>query len=154
MGKTHILELKPIGIVHSPYKRVGEPPRQGHNSETISEIEVFEEFAEGLQDIEGFSHIVVIYWFHKSQGYALMVKPPGEDRLHGLFSTRSPQRPCPLGLTVVGLVARNKNTLEVRGLDAIDGTPVLDIKPYIPWSHEQGPVKIGWLEYRTGAEGR
>jgi len=150
MEERRSLELKPVGIIHSPYRNTGEVPNQGHDSEDISEIEVFEEFAEGLQDMEGFSHIVVIFWFHKSQRYELLVKPPGEDSLHGVFSTRSPHRPCPLGLTVVELVARERNVLKVKGLDAIDGTPLLDIKPYIPLKHEKRPIEVGWLEGKLG----
>ena len=150
MKKRRVLELEPVGIIHSPYKNAGEAPRQNRDSREISQIEVFEEFAAGLQDIEGFSHIVVIYWFHESQGYELLVKPPGEDNLHGLFATRSPHRPCPLGLTVVALVAREKNILTVKGLDAIDGTPVLDIKPYLPGVDERPSVKVGWLEGKLG----
>jgi len=117
-----------------------------------SEIEVFEEFEQGLQDIEGFSHIVVIFWFHRSQGYDLLVKPPGEESLRGVFATRSPRRPCPLGLTVVELVAREGNILKVRGLDAIDGTPLLDVKPYIPPAYEKGTVRVGWLEGKRGED--
>ena len=152
MRKKHSLELKPIGIIHSPYKNTGAAPYQGYKSEEISQIEVFKEFEEGLKDIEGFSHIIVIYWFHKSQGYHLLVKTPWDDNLHGLFTTRSPHRPCPLGLTVVELVAREKNILEVKGLDAIDGTPLLDIKPYIPGVDERSVVKLGWLEGKLGKE--
>lgn len=146
------MELKPIGIIHSPYKNTGEAPYQGYKSEEISQIEVFKEFEEGLKDIEGFPHIIVIYWFHKSQGYHLLVKTPWDDSLHGLFTTRSPHRPCPLGLTVVELVAREKNILKVKGLDAIDGTPLLDIKPYIPGVDERSVVKPGWLEGKLGKE--
>lgn len=152
MEERHSLELKPVGIIHSPYKNTGEVPKQWYKREEISQIEVFEEFEEGLQDIEGFSHIVVIYWFHKSQRYELLVKPPGEDSLHGLFSTRSPRRPCPLALTVVELVARERNVLKVKGLDAIDGTPLLDIKPYIPLKHGKRPIEVGWLEGKLGRE--
>jgi tRNA-Thr(GGU) m(6)t(6)A37 methyltransferase TsaA len=152
MRKRHSLELKPIGIIHSPYKNTGEAPYQGYKSEEISQIEIFKEFEEGLKDIEGFSHIIVIYWFHKSQGYHLLVKTPWDDSLHGLFATRSPHRPCPLGLTVVELVAREKNILKVKGLDAIDGTPLLDIKPYIPGVDERSVVKPGWLEGKLGKE--
>jgi formylmethanofuran dehydrogenase subunit E len=152
MRKRHSLELKPIGIIHSPYKNRGEAPYQGYKSEEISQIEVFKEFEEGLKDIEGFSHIIVIYWFHKSQGYHLLVKTPWDDSLHGLFTTRSPHRPCPLGLTVVELVAKEKNILEVKWLDAIDGTPLLDIKPYIPGVDEKSVVKLGWLEGKLGKE--
>ena len=144
--ERHSLELKPIGIIHSPYKNTKEAPYQGYKSEEISQIEVFQEFEKGLQDIEGFSHIIVIFWFHKSQGYHLLVKTPWDDNLHGLFATRSSQRPCPLGLTVVELLARENNILKVKGLDAIDDTPLLDIKPYISLIDERSVVKPGWLE--------
>ena len=121
-------------------------------SEEISQTEIFKEFEEGLQDIEGFSHIIVIYWFHKSEGYHLLIKTPWDDKLHGLFATRSPHRPCPPGLTVVELVAREKDVLKVKGLDAIDGTPLLDIKPYVPSIDERSVVKLGWLEGKLGKE--
>ena len=150
MEERRSLELKPIGVIHSPYKNRGEAPYQGYKSQEISQIEIFREFEEGLKDIEGFSHIIVIYWFHKSQGYHLLVKTPWDESLHGLFTTRSPHRPCPLGLTVVELVAREKNILRVKGLDAIDGTPLLDIKPYIPSIDERAVVKPGWLEDKLG----
>ena len=152
MEESHSLELKPIGIIHSPYKNTGEASYQGYKSEEISQIEVFKEFEEGLKDIEGFSHIIVIYWFHKSQGYHLLVKTPWDDSLHGLFTTRSPHRPCPLGLTVAELVAREKNILKVKGLNAIDDTPLLDIKPYVPPIDERLVVKPGWLEGKLGKE--
>jgi tRNA-Thr(GGU) m(6)t(6)A37 methyltransferase TsaA len=152
MEESHSLELKPIGIIHSPYKNMGATPHQGYKSEEISQIEVFKEFEEGLRDIEGFSHIIVIYWFHKSQGYHLLVKTPWDDSLHGLFTTRSPHRPCPLGLTVAELVVREKNILKVKGLDAIDGTPLLDIKPCIPSTDERSGVKLGWFEGKLGKE--
>jgi formylmethanofuran dehydrogenase subunit E len=150
MGKKHNLELQPIGVIHSPYKNTEKAPYQGYRSEEISQIEIFKEFTEGLKDIEGFSHLIVIYWFHKSQGYHLLVKTPWDDNLHGLFATRSPHRPCPLGLTVVELVAREKNILKVKGLDAVDGTPLLDIKPYIPEVDERSVAKLGWLEGKLG----
>jgi tRNA-Thr(GGU) m(6)t(6)A37 methyltransferase TsaA len=150
MEERHSLELKPIGIIHSPYKNTEAAPYQGYKGEEISRIEVFKEFEEGLKDIEGFSHIIVIYWFHKSQGYHLLVKTPWDDNLHGLFTTRSPHRPCPLGLTVVELLARERNILAVKGLDAVDGTPLLDIKPYVPSIDERSVVKPGWLEGKLG----
>lgn len=152
MRKAHSLELKPIGIIHSPYKERGGAPYQGYKSGEVSQLEIFKEFEEGLQDIEGFSHIIVIYWFHRSQGYNLLVKTPWDDNLHGVFATRSPNRPCPLGLTVVELIAREKNILKVKGLDAIDGTPLLDIKPYIPELDQRSLVKAGWLEGKLGKE--
>ena len=152
MRKTERLELKPIGIIHSPYKDRGQIPYQGRRTKKISRMEVLREFEEGLQDIEGFSHIIVIYWLHKSQGYHLLLKTPWDDIPHGLFATRSPHRPCPLGLTVVELVARENNILKVKGLDAIDGTPLLDIKPYIPGVDQRSVVKLGWLEGKLRRE--
>ena len=145
MEEQGILKLKPIGVIHSPY-HAGQVPYQGCGREEIGEVEVFEQFAAGLKDIEGFSHIVLIYWFHKSRGYSLMVRTPWDTTPHGLFTTRSPNRPCPLGLSVVRLVARKGNILKVKGLDAIDGTPLLDIKPYVPTVEEKSDIKVGWLE--------
>jgi len=153
MEEEHSLELKPIGIIHSPYKSREEAPYQGCERDEICQVELFKEFEEGLKDIEGFSHITLIYYCHKSQGYHLLVKTPWGIKLHGLFTTRSPNRPCPLGLSVVELVAREKNILKVKGLDAIDGTPLLDIKPYIPSIDEKVQVEIGWLKDKLRKEG-
>ena len=152
MEEEHSLELKPIGIIHSPYKSHEEAPHQGCERDEICQVELFKEFEEGLKDIEGFSHITLIYYFHKSQGYHLLVKTPRGRKLHGLFTTRSPNRPCPLGLCVVELVAREKNIIKVKGLDAIDGTPLLDIKPYIPSIDEKVQVEIGWLKDKLRKE--
>ena len=143
MEERNILKLKPIGIIHSPYRNRGEAPRQGCGREEICQVEVFQEFEECLKDIERFSHIILIYWFHKSIGYSLTLIPSWDTKPRGLFATRSPDRPCPLGLSVVELVAKEKNVLEVRGLDAIDGTPLLDIKPYFPSIDEKKDVRVG-----------
>jgi len=151
MEEQGILKLKPIGVIHSPY-HAGQVPYQGCGREEIGEVEVFEQFAEGLKDIEGFSHIVLIYWFHKSRGYSLMIRTPWDTTPHGLFTTRSPNRPCPLGLSVVRLVAREGNILKVKDLDAIDGTPLLDIKPYVPTVDEKSDIKVGWLEGKLKLE--
>jgi len=151
MEEQGVLKLKPIGVIHSPY-HAGQVPYQGCGREEIGEVEVFEQFAEGLKDIEGFSHIVLIYWFHKSRGYSLMVRTPWDTTPHGLFTTRSPNRPCPLGLSVVRLVAKKGNTLKVKDLDAIDGTPLLDIKPYVPTVDEKSDIKVGWLEGKLKLE--
>ena len=151
MGEQDILKLKPIGIIHSPY-HAGQASYQGCGREEICHVEVFEQFAEGLKDIEGFSHIALIYWLHKSKGYSLMVTTPWDTKPHGLFTTRSPNRPCPLGLSVVRLVAREKNILKVKDLDALDGTPLLDIKPYIPTIDEKTDIKIGWFENKLRVE--
>jgi probable methyltransferase, YaeB/AF_0241 family len=151
MENQHNPESKPIGIIHSPYG-AGQAPCQGSGREEICQVEVFKEFEEGLKDIEGFSHIILIYWFHQSRGYHLLVRTPWDTKPHGLFTTRSPHRPCPLGLSVVELVAREKNILKVKGLDAIDGTQLLDIKPYVSTIDERGNVKAGWFEGRLRME--
>jgi len=152
MEEQQILELKPIGVIHSPYKSGRKAPHQGCGREEICQVEVFKKFEEGLTDIERFSHIIIIYWLHKSRGYSLTVIPSWDTKLHGLFTTRSPHRPNPLGLCVVELVAREKNILKVKGLDALDGTPLLDIKPYIPSIDEKNNVKAGWFEGKLRVE--
>lgn len=146
MEEQPVLGLKPIGIIHSLYKGRGEAPYQGCGHEEICQVELFPEFEEGLRDIEGFSHIILICWLHKSRGYHLLVKTPWDIVAHGLFTTRSPNRPCPLGLFVVKLVAREKNILKVKGLDALDGTPLLDIKPYVPQIDGKANIRVGWFE--------
>ncbi len=149
MGKESLI-LKPIGLIHSPYRSRKEAPRQGCKREEICRVEVFKEFAAGLKDIETFSHIILIYWLHESRGYSLTVIPSWDTKPHGLFTTRSPNRPAPLGLNVVELIAVEENVLKVRGLDAIDGTPLLDIKPYIPFIDEKDNVRLGWLRDKPG----
>jgi len=140
------MELTQIGVILSPYKTREECPRQTCKTEQITGIMVFEKFAEGLRDIEGFSHLIVLYWMHKSKGYSLLVRTPWDVELHGLFTTRSPHRPNPIGLSVVRLIERKGNILRVKGIDAIEGTPLIDIKPYVPEFDELQEVKIGWLE--------
>jgi len=153
MEKQHSLELKPIGIIHSPYRDREQAPRQGSGREEICQVEVFEQFEQGLKDVEGFSHIILIYWLHKSAGYHLLVIKPRASKARGLFTTRSPNRPNPLGLCVVELVAKEGRILKVRGLDAIDGSPLLDIKPYIPAIDGKANVRVGWLEGKLKIEG-
>ncbi len=141
------IELRPIGIIHSPYKTRRNAPSQGwHRPEVVSEAEVFDEYTEGLKDIEGFSYLHLIYWLHESEGYRLQITTPWDTELHGLFTTRSPNRPNPIGYSVVKLIGKYDNVLKFRGLDALEGTPLLDIKPYIPGIDEMKEVKVGWLE--------
>ncbi len=137
------MKLKPIGIIYSPYKTRAEAPPQGKSD--VLEIEIFKEYEEGLKDIETFSHLHVIYWMHKSKGYSLLITTPWDTKLHGLFATRTPNRPNPLGHSVVELIERKGNILKVRGLDAIEGTPVIDIKPYVPRIDVKPEADSGWL---------
>lgn len=138
------LELEPIGVVRSPYKIRKEAPPQG--GEETSEIEIFDEYKKGLKDIEGFSHLHILYWLHESKGYTLSVRTPWDPAPRGLFATRTPHRPNPIGHSVVELIRREEKTLRVKGLDAIEGTSVLDIKPYIPKIDSKPHAKVGWLE--------
>lgn len=142
--KTIQVKLKAIGVIHSPYKRVEEAPRQGTGD--ISEIEIFKEYEQGLTDISDFTHLHVFYWLHKSKSYKLMVNTPWDYRPHGVFTTRSPHHPNPLAYTVVTLLERNENILRVTGLEAIEGTPVIDIKPYIKKLDLKKDAISGWSE--------
>jgi len=140
------MEIKQIGIIHTPFKTREETPIQPFRSKAIGQVEVFKEYEEGLTDIEGFSHIILLYNFHKSEGYSLMVKPFLDDKLKGLFATRAPKRPNQIGLSVVRLLIREENVLFVEGIDVLDGTPLIDIKPYVPNFEPNTEFKIGWLE--------
>jgi len=141
-----IFEVKPVGIVRSPYKRDGEAPHQGRFSEEISEIEIFPEFEQGLKDIETCTHLIVLYWFDRARRDKLIAIPPHDRREHGVFATRSPNRPNPIGFSVVKLLKREGRVLRVKWLDALDGTPVLDIKPYSSQIDSIEDAKIGWFE--------
>lgn len=125
------MELKTIGLVNSPYKIKKGSPHQGRFSEELSTIEIFTEYAEALEGIEQFSHLMVIYWMDRSGPVSLKVVPRGRTKKRGLFSTRAPVRPNPLGLCMVELVKREGNILTVKWLDALDESPVLDIKPFV-----------------------
>jgi len=140
------LKLKPIGVIHSPYRKIEETPIQGWKSKGRGEIEVFEEYVDGLKDIEGFSHIIILYLFHKSKGFSLLVRPFLDETKRGVFATRSPRRPNLIGLSVVELLGRERNILLVEGMDVLDGAPLLDIKPYVPAFDYRERTKIGWLE--------
>ena len=132
MRGTMNFEIRPIGYVRSPYKEKKEAPRQGRLSDTISEIVIDEQYLPGLEDVEKKLHLIVLCWFDQADRTMLKATPPHEKIEHGVLATRSPNRPNPVGLSVVDLLALKGNVLIVRGLDAIDGTPVVDIKPYSP----------------------
>ena len=138
--------MRPIGFVRSAYTdttQIPKGPGASHKAEGV--LEIAAEFEEGLMDIEGFSHLFVVWLFDRSQGFDLTGKTPMEDRAHGVFATRSPRRPNAIGLTVVELLGRDGPRLRVRGIDMLDGTPILDIKPYLS-SIPQEQLKRGWLD--------
>jgi len=137
--------MRPVAYVRSPFTattQIPKGPRVEHTAEGV--IEVLPELAAGLQDVEGFSHLFVVWVFHQADGFDLVGTPPFDDRPHGVFATRSPRRPNPIGLTVVELLGREGTRLRVRGLDMLDGTPVLDLKPYLS-SVAPEKLRRGWL---------
>ena len=144
------IAFKAIGIVHSPFKKLEDIQSkkyadvQGFDS-VEGELEIFKEYEAGLKDTEGFSHLIILFAFNKSEGFKLHTKPLLDDTLRGVFSTRSPHRPNPIGLTIVRVIERKGNILKVAGMDMIEGTPILDIKPYTP-RDQKSPIKYGWLE--------
>ena len=138
--------LHPIGVVRSPYtdkSKIPKGPGAKHDAEGVLEIRA--DLEPGLLDIEGFSHLFVLWIFHRAEGFDLVGKPPVDDREHGVFATRSPRRPNPLGLTVVELLGRDGPRLTVRGVDMLDGTPIVDIKPYLS-SVPPERLRRGWLD--------
>lgn len=141
--------MHPIGIIHSPFEEKEQMPIQASRSQAVGMAEIFPEFADGLQDIDGFSHIILIYAFHRSSGFALHIKPFLDDHERGLFSTRYPRRPNPIGLSIVSLMFRRENTLTFEGADVLNGTPLLDLKPYVPDFDQQTEVRAGWYETRS-----
>lgn len=137
--------MRPIGYVRSPFESTGEVPKGlGAKHEAEGTLEILPEFEAGLQDVEEFSHLFVIWVFDRSEGYELVGRPPTDDRPHGVFATRSPRRPNPIGLTVVELIGRSGNRLNVRGVDMLDGTAILDIKPYLSGIATE-KLRRGWL---------
>lgn len=142
--------LMPIGRIRTPFTALaGMPVQPGGARGTLGRLELDPELAPGLADLDGFSHIYLIYCFHASKGYDLTVTPYLDDTPRGLFATRAPRRPNPIGLSVVELVAVDGPVVHVRGVDVLDGTPLLDIKPYAPGFDAPGtPVRSGWLEGR------
>ncbi len=136
---------RPIGHARTPYQSTKQIPKgPGAKHEAEGTLEILPQFETGLTDIEGFSHLFVLWVFDRSEGYELVGIPPVDDRPHGVFATRSPRRPNPIGLTVVELLGRDKNALHVRGLDMLDGTPILDLKPYMS-SIPPEQLRRGWL---------
>jgi len=143
----HDINYKLIGIIYSPFKEPKETPIQPAGGKDIDgTVEVFPEYAEGLKDVEGFSHIILIFHFHLSKGVSLKTKPYLDNEERGVFAIRGPSRPNPIDISTVRLVRIEENILHIKDLDIIDGTPLLDFKPYVPEFDIHEVEKIGWLE--------
>ena len=140
-----MFHMQPIGFVRSPYTNTSQIPK-GKGSEHHAEgaLDILPEYEPGLTDVEGFSHLYVLWVFDRAGGAELIAYPPSDNKLHGVFATRSPQRPNPIGLTVVALLRRDGTKLHVRGVDMLDGTPILDLKPYLS-SVPHAELRRGWL---------
>jgi tRNA (adenine37-N6)-methyltransferase len=152
-GLIRMFTSRPIGFVSSPYKNTSEIPKGlGAQHEADGVLKVLPEFEAGLTDIEGFSHLIVLWEFDRSQGFELLGTPPSDNRQHGVFATRSPRRPNPIGLTTVELQRREGVELYVRGVDMLDGTAILDIKPYLS-SVPAGRLRRGWLAEAEARKG-
>jgi tRNA (adenine37-N6)-methyltransferase len=154
-----VLDMKAIGVIHSPFKNPeGTPIQPLYAAQAEGTIEVFEPFVEGLNDLEGFDRIWLLYWCHRSAEARMRVIPYRDTREHGLFATRSPARPNPIGLSCVRLLRIDKNALQVGDVDILDGTPLLDIKPYVSAFDSFPEARSGWLgeqrAERTTADGR
>lgn len=144
------VKYKPIGIIHSPFKEPkGTPIQPAAAAGALGIIEVYPEYAQGLKDIDGFSHLILIYHFHLSRGATLEAKPFMDDEKHGIFAIRGPSRPNPVGLSIVRLIKVEGRFLHIQDVDMVDGTPLLDIKPYVPEFDTREVNKIGWLEKRV-----
>ncbi len=126
------MKLKPIGVLRTPYKNMEDAPRQGGMLNDLAEIEISGEYRDGLKDIKAWQHLIILYWLDKAKRDTLLTISPFDSKIHGVFAVRSPHRPNPIGLAVVDLIEVKGNVLKIRGIDAIDGTPVIDIKPYYP----------------------
>jgi tRNA-Thr(GGU) m(6)t(6)A37 methyltransferase TsaA len=142
-----MIEFKPIGSIHTPFTTPENMPIQPAGAAGVhGTVEIFEEYLAGLKDLDGFSHIILLYHFHRSQGFSLQVVPFMDTRSRGIFATRAPKRPNPIGLSVVTLDRIESGVLHVQNVDMLDGTPLLDIKPYVPEFDSPTDIRTGWLE--------
>jgi tRNA-Thr(GGU) m(6)t(6)A37 methyltransferase TsaA len=148
------INYTPIGVIHSPFTETSGMPLQPSGATGVQgTVEIFDEYAAGLQDLEGFSHIMLLYHFHRSKESTLLVRPFLDRQLRGVFATRAPRRPNSIGFSVVKLVAVAGRELRIENVDVLDGTPLLDIKPYIPEADAHTVARVGWLEPARGQFG-
>jgi len=144
------ITYRPIGIIHTSFKEVEGTPIQPSGALGIKgTVEVFTQYSVGLKDLDGFSHIILIYHFHLSKGYSLEARPFMEEKTHGIFAMRAPARPNPIGISVVRLVGIEGLILHIEDVDIVDGTPLLDIKPYVPDFDWREVERIGWLSEKS-----
>lgn len=141
------MQISPIGVIKTPFNDLKGMPIQPSGARDIQgTIEVNPEYEQGLRDIEGFSHIILLYHFHKSTGYDLIVTPFLDNKERGLFSTRAPRRPNPIGLSIVELMGRQGPRIFIKGIDVVNNTPLMDLKPYVPEFDTRAVTSLGWLE--------
>jgi tRNA (adenine37-N6)-methyltransferase len=140
-----VMTFNRIGTIHSPFKSLQDIPIQASNSNFIGNVEVFEKYAQGLEGIGEFSHVILLYYFHEEKEERLKTRPYLDDKEHGIYSTRHPHRPNHIGISTVKLLRVNGCILAVEGIDVLDGTPLLDIKPYVSAFDNRTNVKNGWL---------
>jgi tRNA-Thr(GGU) m(6)t(6)A37 methyltransferase TsaA len=140
------ISFRPIGVIHTPFKKVEDMPIQPQGGSGVRGTLMLDpEFTEGLTDLDGFSHIYILFHLHEARPFRLTVTPFLDTNPHGLFATRAPSRPNAIGLSIVRLVEVKENVLTIENVDMLDGTPLLDIKPYVPFFDDQVNVRIGWL---------
>ena len=145
------ITFRSIGIIHTPFQDLSGMPIQPSAAEGVEGKVILDPaLQEGLQDLEGFSHLILLYYFHQAGDPELLVKPFLDDKQHGVFATRAPRRPNGIGLSIVKLLEIRQNILTVANVDILDGTPLLDIKPYIPYFDQPEADKVGWLEKNKG----
>lgn len=145
------ITFHPIGVIHSPFTEPAGVPIQPIGAQEFQGwIELLPEFKSGLKDLEAFSHLILLYYFHKVQGFSLKVQPFLDDKPHGVFATRAPRRPNPIGLSIVRLERIEENILYIQDVDVVDGTPLLDIKPYVPEFDTRQEAQTGWLAGKAG----
>jgi len=141
------IKYRPIGVINSPFDEpVNMPIQSAAASGICGKVEIYDKFVGGLKDIDGFSHIILLYAFHKSEGYKLQVKPFLEDVVHGVFAVRAPKRPNSIGFSIVKLIKVEENILHIENVDILNGTPLLDIKPYVPGFDCFPEAVSGWVE--------
>lgn len=139
--------MKTIGLIHSPFKNIKDMPIQSVRANNFEGyIEIFPEFVDGLKDLDGFSHLYAIYRFHKNRKFSLLVKPFLVNSKKGVFATRAPRRPNPIGLSIFKIKSMRKEKIFIYGVDALDGTPLLDLKPFVSEFDNINNTKNGWLE--------